>query len=547
MKQGILNIFYIVIIGFFLSGCSDFLQINNPSQVSDAFYNTKEGQNALLVDIYSKYRSVYATGELQYYGTDLYMAVTEAPNEKMFNGYDASFNGTAGVIGGYWSDLYKIIQECNILLNRTKPTTEGLTTADFNSIVAQGRFLRVLAYYYLVETFGPIPFYTEESKDIITSVTRTTEADIYNFMIEELQSIKDVLPAKSVEAGRASNAAVMQLLGKIYLTRAYKDYADNEDFENAAIAFENVILKSGHELLPSFERVFDENNQNNNEVIWAIQYGANKNYYGSGNTQQTLFGFNITALNPDLFIASQTDYSFMERKYWVNPRVHELFSDPIADSRYDATFQREFYVNNSDSKDKGKLGIYFPRWNDNSNDSKGAINYYPFRKDNEFYWYPQSSALPELKNASDRKPILQKFKDTKMLWKGAGTREDIVMRLADTYLLCAEAYLGMENPEKALGKLNVVRTRAARTLADVPVLELTKIDLDIIMDERARELLGEHDRWFDLKRCGLLISRAKAYNPFIQKYDNINPDHLIRPIPQDEIDRLTGLSQNKGY
>jgi hypothetical protein len=547
MKQSVKNIFHIVLIGLLFSSCSEFLQVENPSQVTDAFYNTKEGQKALLVDIYSKYRTVYSTGDLQYYGTDLYMAITESPNEKMFNGYDASFNGTAGVIGGYWSNLYKIIQESNILLSRTKSTTEGLTSSEYNSITAQGRFLRVLAYYYLVETFGPVPFYTEESTDIINSVTRKPEAEIYNFMIDELNLIKNVLPAKSLEAGRVSNAAVMNLLGKIYLTRAYRAYAESEDYQNAAKAFEDVIKNSGHELLSSFEAVFNENNQNNNEVIWAIQYGANKNYYGSGNTQQTLFGFNITALNPDLFISNQTDYSFMERNYWVNPRVHELFTDPVTDSRYDATFQREFYVNNPNSKEKGKLGIYLPRWNDNSGDNKGAINSYTFKKDGQYYWYPQSSALPELKDASDRMPIIKKFKDTKMLWKGAGTREDVVMRLADTYLLCAEAYLGAGNSIKALEKVNAVRNRAARTSADVTALQLTVVDLNIIMDERARELLGEHDRWFDLKRSGLLISRSKLYNPFVLKYDNINTDHLVRPIPQDEIDRLTGLIQNKGY
>ena len=547
MKPSIKNIFYIVSIGFLFNSCNDILQVDNPSQITDTFYNTKEGQRALFVDIYSKYRSVYSTGDLQYYGTDLYMAITESPNEKMFNGYDTSFNGTAGNIGGYWSNLYKIIQESNILLSRTKTSTEGLTISEYNSISAQGRFLRVLAYYYLVETFGPVPFYTEESNDIISSVTRKPEAEIYSFMIDELQSIKNVLPAKSVESGRVSNAAVMHLLGKIYLTRGYRSYTAVGDYQNAAIAFEDVINKSGHKLLSSFESVFNENNQNNNEVIWAIQYGTNKNFFGSGNIQQTLFGFNITALNPDLFVASQTDYSFMERNYWVNPRVHELFTDPIADSRYDATFQREFYVNNLDSKDKGKLGIYFPRWNDNSGDNKGAVNFYPFKKDGQYYWYPQSSALTEFKDASDKMPIIKKFKDTKMLWKGSGTREDVIMRLADTYLLCAEAYLGMGNMVKALEKTNVIRARAARTAADVNTLKLNNIDLEILMDERGRELLGEHDRWFDLKRSGLLISRTKNYNPFVQKYNNLNSDHLIRPIPQDEIDRLTGLSQNKGY
>lgn len=547
MKKVLRYTTYIVLSGILFAGCTNFLQTDNPSEVTEDFYDTKAGQMALLTDIYSKYRAVFSTGELQYYGTDLYMAITESSDEKMFNGYDASFNGTAGIVEDYWSNLYKIVQESNTLLNRIKPTTAEMTPSEYSSITSQARFLRVLAYYYLVETFGPVPFYTEENKTVITSVTRTSESDIYDFMIGDLAAIKGILPLKAKEAGRVSNAAVLQLLGKLYLTRGYRSYAKSGDFQNAAAAFEDIINNSGHSLLSSFASVFDENNQNNNEVIWAIQYGTDKNYYGSGNGQQSLFGFNITALNSELFVANQTDYSYMERKYWINPRVHELFTDPVADSRYDATFQREFYVNNTSSSYYGTLGIYFPRWNDTSGDTKNAVHYYPFKSSGDYYWYPQSTATAVLNNGSDHMPIIRKFKDTKMVWKGAGTREDVVMRLGDTYLLCAEAYLGASQPDKALEKVNAIRTRAASTLADVAGMKLSSIDLNTLMDERARELLGEHDRWLDLKRCGLLMPRAMEYNIFVKKYNNISANNLVRPIPQDEIDRLTGLTQNTGY
>lgn len=81
---------------------------------------------------------------------------------------------------------------------------------------------------------------------------------------------------------------------------------------------------------------------------------------GDGNPQQAQFGFNIVALEPDLFIKNQNDYSSVSRKYWVNPKAHELYTDPEADTRYDATFKREYYINNPDNADYGKLGIYFP-------------------------------------------------------------------------------------------------------------------------------------------------------------------------------------------
>jgi len=78
-------------------------------------------------------------------------------------------------------------------------------------------------------------------------------------------------------------------------------------------------------------------------------------------------------------------------------------------------------------------------------------------------------------------------------------------------------------------------------------MNLSTITLDVIMDERARELLGEHDRWFDLKRSGLLIARTLDYNILTAKYNNLNTNHLLRPIPQDERNKVKGLDQNPGY
>ena len=549
MKNKIKYIVFLTLATFLITSCTDVLDTENPSAVTDEFYNSKSGQEKLLVDIYSKYRSVYNTGELQYYGTDLYMAITESPDEKMFNGYDASFNSTAGIVGPYWSNLYKIVQESNILLSRCSMQTPSMTVEEFNSITGQGRVLRVLAYYYLVETFGPVPFYTQEQDELILEVSRTSEAEIYNFMITDLTEAVELLPWKISKSGQLSKGAALQLLGKIYLTRAYKPFAEPNDYENAAKNLDRIIDNSegNFMLLKSYSEVYEQNKQNNSEVILSIQYGLDKNFVGAGNPQQSSFGFNIVALESTLFDKIQKDYSAMNRFYWVNPKVHELFTNPEIDSRYDATFQREFYVNKTDSPDFGKLGIFFPRWNDVSGIDKEAIHFYPFKKDGEYTWYPQSTAIPVLKNGADRMPIIKKFKDTEINWQGAGSREDVVFRLSDTYLLSAEAHLGAGNSAQALDRINVIRRRAAVTDSERNQMEVTSVDLDFILDERARELLGEHDRWFDLKRTGKLIERAKEYNIFVQKYNNLNSTYLVRPIPQDEINKVKGLTQNPNY
>ncbi|MCD8178551.1 MAG: hypothetical protein LUE98_14465 [Tannerellaceae bacterium] len=94
--------------------------------------------------------------------------------------------------------------------------------------------LRVVGYYYLVETFGPVPFYTEENTGVISTTTRTAENTIYSFMIDELEEIKGILNINTNEPGRITNAAVLHFLGKLYLTRGYRNYAEANDFTKTA-------------------------------------------------------------------------------------------------------------------------------------------------------------------------------------------------------------------------------------------------------------------------------------------------------------------------
>lgn len=530
-----------------LGGCNDFLDIYDPAVVTPEYYNTKEGQEKLIVNLYARYRSVFTTYVLQYLGTDMYMSCDESPTAAQFNGYNADLSGLSGTIDSYWATLYKIVQESNILLNRCTPEIAG---DDYDQMVAKGRILRSMAYYYLVETFGGVPLLTEENtsaSDIITEVTRASEKDIYDFIVEELTLSLDKLPDVADAAGELSNTALKHFLGKIYLTRAYREYTEPEDVTTAIKLFEEVIASTHYGLLDRFEDVFDESNQNNKEIIWAIQYGSDKNYNGSGNPIHTQFGFNITALYPGMFALDQQEYSSMMRDIWTNPRVHEWFRHPAQDSRYDATFRFEFEVNDPTNENYGKMGIYMPHWDDTSGDDHDAIYFYPFRTESgDYNWYP---ALGMMGWSTDCMPMCRKFCETKIEWGGKGTREDVVIRMADTYLLCAEAYLLNNQPDEALKKVNDILRRAAGSEENYEVLKIasaSELTLDRLLDERGCELFGEHDRWFDLKRTGTLLTRARL-NPLVEHYNNLSEIHLVRPIPYNERIKLKGLDQNEGY
>jgi hypothetical protein len=155
---------------------------------------------------------------------------------------------------------------------------------------------------------------------------------------------------------------------------------------------------------------------------------------------------------------------------------------------------------------------------------------------------------------------LKKFDDlTGSIIRDLGSRDAFVLRLSEMYLIAAEGYMMAGQSSNAIQKLNALRTARANTGQSnvISAGETTQVnakDINVILDERARELCGEQQRWFDLKRTGKLIDRVKLYNGTAKNY--IQSFHLLRPIPQPQMDAITnrtagadpnGFWQNPGY
>ncbi|RTQ52152.1 RagB/SusD family nutrient uptake outer membrane protein [Hymenobacter gummosus] len=150
---------------------------------------------------------------------------------------------------------------------------------------------------------------------------------------------------------------------------------------------------------------------------------------------------------------------------------------------------------------------------------------------------------------------LKKFWDTNRSAANiqAGTNDVVVMRLAEMYLISAEAEHKLGN-NTAADMINVLRVRAAKkTPVDYSqAMRITASDvtLDFILDERAREFVGEYIRWFDVKRMknnNDFASYIKARNPDISQVQDY---HRLRPIRQEELNALLNAAefgQNPGY
>lgn len=121
-------------------------------------------------------------------------------------------------------------------------------------------------------------------------------------------------------------------------------------------------------------------------------------------------------------------------------------------------------------------------------------------------------------------------------------RDAFVFRVSEMYLIAAEAAMNQGNNATAAQFVNAVRRRAAvsgkQTEMEVTAQQIT---LDFLLDERAREFIGEQMRWFDLKRTGKLVERVTKFNPDAAK--NIKNFHTVRPIPRVEIDVLQNKSE----
>ena len=150
--------------------------------------------------------------------------------------------------------------------------------------------------------------------------------------------------------------------------------------------------------------------------------------------------------------------------------------------------------------------------------------------------------------------MVWKFYDPNATWPSnntsyTSTKDIFLFRLADTYLMAAEAYFQAGEPELAAERLTTVRQRAAIPGHEAEmVVASSDVDIDFILDERARELVGEYKRWMDLKRTGKLIERTLAHNNLAARENKMDEHILVRPIPQSVIDQTEGeISQNDKY
>ena len=562
-------IFATIVLMFGSQSCKDVLDEEVISQIGNDYINTPKGFNDAVNAAYSSLRAYYGTQQgltMTEYGTDIYATGADG-GYKGFHFYDTQLNPSVDWLASVWDELYRGINTCNAVIDRSKAVV-GVSDAVKASRVAEVKFLRGLYYFILFQQYGPVDLRLTETL-IPTKVTsRVTDKAMFDAIIADLEAALPVLEAKkaSNDYGRATKPACEHLLGYVYLTRNNTASKGADDL-NKAITYLSDVINGGYgfSLLPDFASVFDENNQVNNEVVFACQYTTDpatntpvidNNGNTGGNNLHLYFGMQYdvqAAMKRDVFYGRP-----FKRLRPTKYLIETAFADKTNDSRFKKSFRDTWLCNNpatitSFALDASKAGqtITFKTGDTTMFISPVEI---PVA---ERALRKYQVIVPSISSATGyyNEAIfftLTKFFDTKRpdLTYTHGSRDYFVFRLADTYLLLAEAQLLAGKRPEALANINKVRERAAfagktaaMTIADA------QLSMEFIMEERARELAGEQIRWMDLKRWGKLVERVKAHNP--QAAPFIKDVHNVRPIPQAQIDRSEGgsksFAQNPGY
>lgn len=551
-----IKIFGVVALLFTTQSCKDLLEETVISGIGNDYINTPKGFEDAVKSAYSSLRYYYGTQQgltLTEYGTDIYATGADG-GYKGFHFYDTQLQPQVDYLGNTWDELYRGINTCNAIIDRAPAAT--VTEAIKKQRVAEAKFLRAHYYYILHQQFGGVDLRLSETLAPTKETKRATDAEMYAAIIKDLNDAIPALEAKaqSSDYGRATKPAAETLLAKVYLAKAYSSAKAADDFTKAADLCKTVTTAYGFKLLDDFASVFDENNQINSEIVFAVQYTSDPLTNLTNNTGAVNGGNNL-----HLFFGMQYDVQpgmkrdvFYGRPFKrLRPTAYLLetcFKDRVNDSRYKKTFRDTWLSNNpganlnasfDNSKTKltfaaGDTAIFIPGFEMSVADraKKKYQVLVPSRYDEALF------------------PTLMKFFDTKRpdLTYEAGSRDFFVFRLADVYLMLAEAQLKAGNVSEATKAINVVRERAAwpgkkaaMTITDA------QMTFDFLIEERARELAGEQMRWMDLKRWGLLVDRVKKYNP--QAAVNVADKHNVRPIPQTQIDRSNAgvFAQNPGY
>lgn len=553
-----------------MTACNDLLNEEPKDFLTpENSYINKAGYEAALASIYSSIRTNFyaATG----LNEDFDMLAIDNDYNVLCSGKDVyteyfywnTLNPDNGIVKKWWQRLYTSIFNCNVIINRAEGTNvKWNSEREKNAIIGEAKFLRAFFYRFLANMWGNAPLVLEETTAPKFDYKSVSQQELYEQCKSDLKFAIEWMPEiDDQKGGRASKAAAQHLLTEILI--GLGEY--EEAVQSASDVIDNPsmsLMKERFGTLKDFKfqgwdyqgeeepwgdvywDLFQEGNFNridgNKECIWNVQFdyqiegGGNTGQWGGNFCLERYFGTEWWNLKDADGISnylkprcSGRPISQLEVTDYLSDKIWEFKDDwnrDMRNSQFNA--RRDYYWTNPNGRFYGKK-ITIETLGDPNDIWKVCKPTF-------------TKAATAIHHDQFQDAISGEWHDNGRIYK-----DWYIMRLAETYLLRAEAYYRNGDLQNAANDINAIRERAHAT----PV-SAEEVTLDLILDERARELYLEEYRLNTLMRMDKLSEYLSKYNTKVIQAGYTLDSHINKfPIPNSEIEanKEGGLVQNPGY
>lgn len=437
--------FYVFYIALFTS-CSSFLEVDPKASISgENVINDETSANAALNGVYSALRDYYSVNyqSIAYLsGDNVQWTGSQSLVQEFITHKVNSENAT---LSSTWIGIYRTVNRANHVIKALNTYTgDRISSTVKNNILGQAYAIRALSYFDLVRVWGGVPLISEPTEKVgdNSGIARSTEAQTYKQVIDDLNLAEDLLPS-TTNRYIITKKTVWALKSRYYLYQ--KDWEKAKDYATL------LINDTNYELLHPYYSFFKNNIVGTKESVFELFYSANE---------------------PNTHRASWQPQTNGGTRQWApSNQLISILTNPVT-----AGARSELIA-----------------------------------KDNQDRWYGN------------------------LYYRSTGADPTYVVRIAELFLIRAEAYAELQQYDLAIDDLNEIRDRAL--LSQKPSSSDKTNILLWIEDERRLEFAFEAHRWFDLVRTG----RAQSVLGITESF------RLLLPIPYSQILADPAILPNPGY
>lgn len=561
-----------ILLVLFVTSCndSDFLKedLKDRFTTENAYLNVsqfKTGTNQL----YRQARAFYNSGDgvrdwiKNGYGTDV---IPSNSREEKVHSFWNNLTPDTQFPNDWYNRNFEMIKNCNELLLQTEnENIEWVSETQKLEIQGEIRFFRGFSYRNLAILFGGVPIVLDPITSPKLDFKRATRLETYTVAMEDLLFASQNMAITTDQPGRVVRAAADHFLSEVYISLG-DEAKDKSMYQKAIAAATRVIDGSDGDYELMRTRFGTRKNEEGKDVNWDLFRMGNQNY-NTGNKES------IWTIQFEKDVAGGMniyDRPLFERAFWPNFWNSNKFgfSGPardwtgrgVASIKPNNYFKYNVWKNSETDTRNAPYNIertyYAPKVIVNgkqtdrdtvyvtnvtlANGTEIVVSLHPGDEIKKEWLTSRDDTLTQFY------PRIWKFGTDKHI---NGTpdngyvRDAYVARLPETYLLRAEAYMKSDQNDKAASDINTVRLRS-----NALPINASDVNLDFILDERARELYGEEWRTFTLARLGLIYERTKKYG-WPTDAAAVEKHHNLFPIPQNAINANLEykLEQNPGY